>query len=52
MPLLHEQVIAGFNELASAVEANEPGCLSYQFFLNESSVDCSLNLTCLLKELW
>lgn len=27
-----DEVVAGFTELAKAVEDNEPGCLSYQVF--------------------
>jgi quinol monooxygenase YgiN len=30
------QLSAGLTELASEVEKNESGCLSYQFFYNEA----------------
>ncbi|KIW01223.1 uncharacterized protein PV09_07267 [Verruconis gallopava] len=30
-----DEVLGGFTEMASKVEAGEPGCLSYQYFYNE-----------------
>lgn len=37
-----DEVLAGFNELAGLVEANEPGCLSYQVFYSEADSEVAV----------